>query len=274
MEIRTIVVASDADPVARRLLDRWGTPAPTGVVADGAGLRRLAPRTALWRRPGPHIHDDNLDSRLPPEVVRTRPVLVFPSIHKSERDVESLTVHPLGNPGPTAEVGGRPRTLNETAPRRMSATLRRLAELGRSLGLPATFEATHHGPYLGLPAFFVEIGYGRRPGPTDEAVRGLATLLTEEVDEDPRDRVAVGAGGGHYAPHFTDLVLKRRWSFGHLLSRHALAEIDRPTAVAAWSTTPGAEGIVFARAEDAESGPFAGLAGRLSDSHAPRRESD
>ncbi len=265
-----LVVLSATDPVAALVGERWGTPTATGATVEGAAVRQLADGVLVLRRPGPHIHDERLDLALPPELLREAPTLVFPSIHRSEQNVACLTVHPLGNPGPRAEVGGRPRTLVPTDPLRMTAALRALGPRAASEGLPATFEATHHGPELNLPAFFVEIGYGSGAAPPPGSVR----ILAEEI---PRiapaadDRVAIAVGGGHYAPHFTDLALRRRWSFGHIVSRHALAEIEAPAARSAYEGTPGAEGIVYARAEDVDHPALRGLGPRRRDGDAPPR---
>jgi D-tyrosyl-tRNA(Tyr) deacylase len=267
---RILVVASAVDPVAVPLLERWGALPATGASVDGAPIREFPSGALLLRRAGPHVVDERLDERLPPELRREGVTLVFPSIHRSEQNIECLAVHPLGNPGPTAEVGGRPRTLAPTDPRRMTAALRAIAEAAEPTGLRATYEATHHGPELGLPAFFVEIGYGAASGPPDAAVRILADVIPEIADSDG-DRIAVGVGGGHYVPHFTDLALRRRWAFGHLLSRHALATLDAATARAAWDRTPGAEGLVYARAEDAKLAALAGLGARLREQDAPPR---
>jgi D-aminoacyl-tRNA deacylase len=266
-----LVVASEADPVASRLVERWGVSDSTGWFIDGAPIRRLGPDALLLRRPGLHIHDEGLDLRLPVQLRNPPITMVFPSIHRSEQGVECLTVHPLGNPGEAAEVGGRARTLTPTDPRRMAATLRRLSEMGESFGLSATYEATHHGPELAHPAFFVEIGYGTAAVPTEEAIEVLASTIPE-ILPDSRDLIALAVGGGHYAPHFTYLALRRHWAFGHILSRHALTGLDAPTARSAFDRTPGSEGILFARAEDATNPVFSGLGPRLRDGQAPPRD--
>ncbi len=266
-----LVVISDVDPVASRLAERWGTGPAVGGSVDSVPLRRLSERAWSLRRPGRHVDDNDLDARFPPSLRAVRPTLVFPSIHRSEQQVASLTVHPLGNPGSTAEVGGRPGVLNPTDPRRMADALRRLAEGAPSSGIPATFEATHHGPSLGLPSFFVEIGFGTDPAPSEPALRLLADSIPA-LEPDPRDRVALAVGGGHYAPHFTELATRRHWSFGHLLSRHALGGLTPDGARSAWDQTPGAEGILYARAEDARLPALVGLGARLRDGDAPRRE--
>ncbi|MGB6501436.1 MAG: D-aminoacyl-tRNA deacylase [Thermoplasmata archaeon] len=265
-----VVVVADPDPVASRVAERWGTPAATGEFLDGAAIRRLANGVLVVRRPGLHIHDEHLDRQLPVGLQGPGTTLIFPSIHRGEQNVQCLTVHPLGNLGPSAEVGGRSRSVTPTDPRRMTDALRRLAEGGRKLGLPATFEATHHGPELSLPAFFVEIGYGTEPEPSSDAVRLLSEMIPT-IEPDPSDRVALAVGGGHYAPHFTDLAIRRRWAFGHIVSRHSLAELDRPTATQALQGTPEAEGILYARAADADHPAVRDLAPRCREGSAPGR---
>lgn len=269
-EREVLFVISELDPVATQVAEAWGTPPSTGLHVEGAPVRQLAPGRFTLRRPVRHVHDERLDRALPPELRSGAPTIVFPSIHRSERGVRCLTTHPLGNSGPRAEVGGRPRALDPTDPPAMTDVLRRLAEEGPRVGWPATFEATHHGPELDLPAFFVEVGFGTASGPPPEAVRVLAKVLAS-FEREPTDRVALGIGGGHYAPHFTELALKRRWAFGHIISRHSLAEIDTATARAAWRLSPGVEGLLLTRAEDLAHPSIAGLGPRLRDSDAPPR---
>ncbi len=268
--LRYLLVVSEPDPVARRVAERWGTPRPTGEHVDGAAVRELSAHALMLRRPGPHVHDERLDRRLPPQLIAEGISLVFPSIHRSEQNLPCLTVHPLGNPGPTAEIGGSPRALSPTDPGLMVALLRRMSERAPAIGLRACYESTHHGPWLGLPSLFVEIGYGHLPDPPDEAVKLLSELLPS-IETTAGDRIAVAVGGGHYAPHFTDLAIRRSWAFGHILSRHALVGLDGPTAQSAYRLSPGAEGIVYARAADAGIPAFAGLGPRLRESLAPER---
>lgn len=266
-----VVVGSDADPVAARLAAIWGTPPATGWVVDGTAIRRWDHGPYYLRRAVLHIHDERLDRRLPPDLLKLQPTLVFPSIHRSAQNVRCFTVHPLGNLGPDAEVGGLPRTLVPSDPELMTATLRTVAGEARSLSRPATFEATHHGPDLGVPAFFVEIGFGELTAPPEDEVRCLARVLPGLVREEGRDHVALGIGGGHYAPHFTDLALRRRWSFGHLLSRHALGQTDAATVREALRLTPGALGLLYHRAADQDIEVLQGVGPRLREGEAPER---
>jgi D-aminoacyl-tRNA deacylase len=266
-----LIVVSEEDPVAARVAERWGTPPATGDHVDGAAVRRLSDGALLVRRPGFHIHDEGLDARLPAPLRARRPTLLFPSIHRSESNVGCLTVHPLGNPGGAAEVGGRPRVLVPADALRMVDALRRLAERREEANLPVSYEATHHGPALDLPAFFVEIGYGTDAAPPEAAVRLLSEVIPE-VRPAEGDRVALAVGGGHYAPRFTDLALKRRWAFGHVLSRHALTGLDASTARAALALSVGASGWLPARADDVDHPALRELGVRWRERDAPLRE--
>ena len=271
MPTRCVVVLAESDPVARGVGERFGAlPAANGHV-EGATLRQLAEGIVVLRRPGPHVHDEALDERFPASLRADRPVVLFPSIHRSSNGPVCFTVHALGNWGDDVEVGGRPRRLVPAPARWMTALLRGLAEGAWRLGLAATYEATHHGPSLGLPAAFVEVGGGPQPDrPSPEQLALIAQVLRGASAVDG-GRVAVGVGGGHYVPHFTDLALRREWSFGHLIPRHALDALSPELARAAREMTEGAEGFLFARAADAERAAFAGTGDRLREQSAPRR---
>jgi D-aminoacyl-tRNA deacylase len=269
---RYLVILSEEDPVASLVRELLPMGEATGESVDGVPIRRLSEGVLGLHRPGLHIHDEHLDRRLPASL-RDDPVpLVFPSCHRSEKGVRCFTVHSLGNFA-EAEVGGEAARLNPSAPRLMTDALRRLQEAGEPIALPATFEATHHGPALDTSSVFVEIGFAEDAAPPHEAVQALARVILE-LGEDARDRVAVGVGGGHYAPHFTDLSLKRRWAFGHIVSRHALLVAPRETLESCATRTPGFEGYLFHRASDAMSGPGDGLTPKLTDGAAPKRAAD
>jgi D-tyrosyl-tRNA(Tyr) deacylase len=269
-EPKYVLVFSDEDPVARAVADRLPPAGPALLRSEGCTVRRAAPGVGRIQRAGRHVFDDGLDAALPPALRAAQTPLVFPSIHRSAHGVRCLTVHPLGNPGPEAALGGDLGVLVPTAPRLMTGALRRLSESAGAIGLSATFETTHHGPRLSVPAFFAEIGYGEDPAPPRDAVGALSSALLE-LEEDPNDRIAVGVGGGHYAPHFTELALKRRWSFGHMISRHALAGATPGALRAAVESTPGAEGILYQRAADVELAQEISGVGRLRDGDAPPR---
>jgi D-tyrosyl-tRNA(Tyr) deacylase len=268
MPTRYVVVVSGEDPLAALIAEQWGTPPSVGEFVEGSPLRQLAPDVELLRRPGLHIFDAGLGAALP---ARLRSVpLVFPSRHRSESGIACLTVHPLGNLGPTAEVGGEPGRLTPTAARLMTDALRAAVEPAQAVAVPATFEATHHGPLLHQPAFFVEIADAlsetdrrRVAGPLADALKGLT--------EDATDRVAIGVGGGHYAPHFTEVAVRRRWAFGHIVPRHALEDLTPDVQRQLREGLPAPEGALFQRASDADRPEWKDWGPRLRDADAPPR---
>jgi D-aminoacyl-tRNA deacylase len=266
-----LIVLSEPDPVATAVAAELGVGEATGYAVDGVPVRAVTPNVVSVRRPGLHIFDELLDARLPREWTEQRLPLVFPSVHRSERGDAALTVHPLGNPGPVADVGGRAGILNPSAPRLMANGLRRLDERAGVVGIPATYEATHHGPELRVPAFFIEVGGGDADRPPAAATALIADVV-RSLSEDPADRVVLGVGGGHYAPHFTDLAKRRSLAFGHILARHTLDALVPAVARSAWEQTGSdAAGVVYARAADAQRPVAAQWGPRFREAEAPRR---
>ncbi|MCI4371202.1 MAG: D-aminoacyl-tRNA deacylase, partial [Thermoplasmata archaeon] len=102
----------------------------------------------------------------------------------------------------------------------MTSALRGLRQEAKALPYEVTFEATHHGPYLTSPTFYVEQGSSEREWGDRAASNAIARAL---LDLQPLDApVAIGLGGGHYVPRHTDLALRKRIAFGHLLAAYAL----------------------------------------------------
>lgn len=184
-----------------------------------------------------HLYRDFLDRDLEARFGAQPELVVYLSKHKSGSREPSLTVHPVGNPR-GADFGGVPGRFAPAAPSWMTAALRRLREEARGLPYAVTFEATHHGPLLGAPTFYIEQGSTEREWADVEASRAIArTLLALEPADGP---VAIGLGGGHYVPRHTDVALGRRVAFGHLLPAYALEGMDPSVLGEARAMSPGA----------------------------------
>jgi D-tyrosyl-tRNA(Tyr) deacylase len=270
--VTLLVVVSQKDPVAQAVTELWGALPATGLHVDGTPIRQLASDRLVLRRPGLHVEDERLDSLLLGKFQGRELTLVFPSIHRSRSGPRCFTVHPLGNPGREADAGGTPGLLVPADGPGMTGLLRLLDERSRPLTLPVTFEATHHGPTLTYPTFFAEIGGGGSSDcPSAEEAKVLAESILSFLPSEG-DRTVIGAGGGHYVPHFTDLAIKRRWAFGHLLSDHALVGETSALLERAVAATPGCEGILFARTRDAERFGTGGTVRRLRENESPTRD--
>jgi len=130
-----------------------------------------------------HLYRDHLDRDVAAALGEPPDLIVYLSKHRSESRTASLTVHPIGNPK-GADFGGQPGTLVPAAPRWMTAALRQLRAEARGLPYEVTFEATHHGPYLETPTFYIEQGSTEKEWGDAEASAAIARTL---LDLSPAD---------------------------------------------------------------------------------------
>ncbi len=191
-----------------------------------------------------HLSHDGLDRELQESTDIEPEVMIFASRHKSASGLRSFTVHTPGNFS-KAEMGGRSGELVPSSPHYKTNALRNLKELAKNMDHTVSYEATHHGPYLETPAFYIEIGSDETCWVEEEAGRVIAeAILSIDQEKDP---VAIGIGGGHYAPRHTDVALKNRLCFGHIIANYALESITEEMLAKAIDRTPDAEYVYFHR---------------------------
>ena len=167
--------------------------------------------------PDLHIYRDGLDADIAKAGWKPDAV-IFPSEHASSSGTPALTVHPIGN-YEDCKLGGREETLVPSAPALMSNALRTIKAECRLPEFSICFEATHHGPYMETPAFFIEIGSDENHWGRKDA----ADLQASVIEDFPRGNdypTVIGIGGGHYAPRFTELALTRKVNFGHMVPNY------------------------------------------------------
>ncbi|MFH0816737.1 MAG: D-aminoacyl-tRNA deacylase [Methanobacteriota archaeon] len=197
----------------------------------------------------PHLEADGLDAKFRDDHGAPPKLVVFASRHRSQSGKATLTVHPIGNYG-DADYGGKPNALVPSAPREMTFALARLRKHGAGLPYEIGYEATHHGPSLSTPTFYIEIGSDETRWPDPIAAEAIAkTILDLEGFEtgDAKAPIAVGIGGGHYAPRHTDAALAGLACFGHIVPNHALEEEPERRLGMALDATPGAQAVYFHR---------------------------
>lgn len=218
-----VVVASATDPASMNIAARLQELASWQPKGEFLG------RPVLWSEPFAmvhipdlHIYHEHLDAQLKEQAGLEPEVIIFASKHKAASGQRTLTVHPLGNFG-EARFGGQAGKLCPAAPRHQSHALRVLAQQAKEAGLKhgVGFEATHHGPFLSTPAFFIELGSGEEDWGDSKAAEVIARAILE-VPNAPRTLHVIGLGGGHYAPKHTDLARQRLASVGHIVPDHAL----------------------------------------------------
>ncbi|MGA1847732.1 MAG: D-aminoacyl-tRNA deacylase [Thermoplasmatota archaeon] len=212
----------------------------------------------LMEKVGTHLYFERVDREINEalsdiiEAEEMMDVLIFLSRHRSEMDIHSLTVHPPGN-FLQADYGGMPGRLPPSSPPIMSAALRTLYREKKKIGLSdqTTYEVTHHGPFLETPSFFIEIGSDGSRWDIPELGRAIArTLLSDELmDPDRALPVAIGIGGGHYAPRFTDRAMRKKFDFGHMIPDYILQNANdlKPLIDLALGATPGVEAAFLHR---------------------------
>ena len=254
-----LLVTSEADPASVKIRTALVGMAGWREVGSLTGLPVLAREDwALLTLREDHLYVDGLDrlnavvwaGGAPPQGWGKPEAVVYASRHRSAAGRRALTVHAIGNFG-KADFGGQSGKLPPSAPALQTALLRRLRIEAEGLPLDVTFECTHHGPWLETPVCYVEVGSDESGWQDADAAAAVARAILAARPE-PRP-VAVGFGGGHYVPRFTDLAVKGRYDFGHMAASWALEAVGPKAVDLALAATAGASHAVFhARSADRE----------------------
>ena len=177
---------------------------------------------------GLHITSEFIDDTARRFGIRVDEV-VFMSRHKAASAIPTLTVHPIGN-YKAADFGGRPETLVKSSQESMSQALRLISRYNHTDLFKVSFEVTHHGPYLETPTYFIEIGSDETHWGDKDAAEILGRVLEDTVPADGHT-IAIGVGGGHYAPRFTEMALGYKIDIGHMVPGYQLDGMDDETVV-------------------------------------------
>jgi D-aminoacyl-tRNA deacylase len=197
-----------------------------------------------------HIFFDNVDSAVLQKFDVNIDAIIYASKHKSTSGMRSLTIHPVGNVG-SAQFGGLTNKVVQAAPHLMTSALRILKKTASqyNLNFSVSFEATHHGPFLTAPTFFIEIGSDEVAWNIEDAGKVCASTILELEKFDVSDDtpVAIGIGGGHYMPRITDVALERKVAFGHLIATYAVPKLSENIFNQIIEKTPRAKYVYFHR---------------------------
>lgn len=189
-----------------------------------------------------HLDRDHIDRQVVEVTGSDFDVVIFASRHKAESKIPTLTVHPIGNFS-KAEHGGIDRKLVRTSPSLMTNSLRMIKEIASDLEFMISFEVTHHGPYLETPCFFIEIGSDESYWGHDKAAEVIAEVIMKA--EESKEESVLCAGGGHYAPRFTDLAMDKRISISHMAANYALDALMDETIMKEMIEKSGAPKMVY-----------------------------
>jgi len=172
--------------------------------------------------PDLHIRLEDLDRRIE-EFKLDIDEVVFMSRHSATSGEAAMTVHPIGN-FKENKYGGKEKTLVRSNPPLMTDALRKISQYNDMGNFRVCFEVTHHGPWLERPTFFIEIGSDAKNWGNERAADILSDVI---LNMEPNDYdTAIGVGGGHYAPRFTEVALEYKINFGHMLPNYQLEHSD------------------------------------------------
>jgi len=166
------------------------------------------------------------------DIVKLYPTLdliIFISRHSSLSGTPTLSVHTPGNLG-DANLGGIPRKVSIAPANAMKAALSTMSRLveEKDLKYKVSYECTHHGPSLDVPAMFAELGSTSKEWEDLKAAEVVAHATIKAVKNfsQQKSRAILGIGGPHYNEKFTKMALEGDIAFGHMIPKYAIAKID------------------------------------------------
>ena len=196
----------------------------------------------MWIFDNGILYEDNIDKRWLNSTGEVVKEVIFPSRHAAASGKPSLTLHPIGVPhldkGEQPKFGGKaghapPPSTRLASWWKMLQNNTKNTELANRFEL--TLEVTHHGPWLEVPAMFIEIGSTEQDWPNTDAAELLSEIIAEGMAlnggasiglwdpvSNAEELVLVTLGGGHYAPRANKLDALEGVLLGDLLTTYAL----------------------------------------------------
>lgn len=219
-----VVMSTKVDPasvnIVGKLVENFGF-RETAELFDGNPVYSRGD-TVILTTNDEMIYYDSLDEEIEKQLGFRPEIIAFASRHSSKQKLPALTTHVTGNWG-KAMYGGKDESLAIAEPRAMKLALLKMSELN-DLGWTVCYEATHHGPSeLSVPSFFIEIGSSEEEWVNERAGEIIAETIVYVLENYERANfpVAIGIGGGHYAPKQTKRALETELAFSHIAPKYA-----------------------------------------------------
>ena len=205
--------------IKRKLIENFGFK-ESDELFDGNPVYQNA-KTIILTTNDEMIYYDNLDHEIEKQLGFKPGIIIFASRHSSKQKLPALTTHITGN-WREAMYGGRDGSLAIAEPNAMKLALLKLNELNDMEWL-VCYEATHHGPSeLDVPSLFIEIGSSKEEWINDRAGEIVAETIIYVLDnyKKTKNKIALGIGGGHYAPKQTRRALEGELAFAHIAPKY------------------------------------------------------
>ena len=175
------------------------------------------------------LSEESVKAQNLPDNFPNADLIVFISRHSSASGKPTLSVHTPGNLG-NAELGGLPRKISVSPATAMRDALKALLHYKEELSLDyeVSYECTHHGPSLNVPAMFVELGSSETQWSDSKAAMAVANSAMSAIVNFSKsaNSAALGIGGTHYNQKFTRMALAGEAVFGHMIPKYAVSIID------------------------------------------------
>ena len=175
------------------------------------------------------LKEETINAQSLPDHFADLDLVVFISRHSSASGTPTLSAHTPGNFG-AAELGGLPRKVSVSPATALRDALKALMRFKGEMKLnyEVSYECTHHGPSLNVPAMFVELGSSEKQWNDLKAAEAVAHAAMEAIVKfGVSERTAVlGIGGPHYNQRFTKMALEDELIFGHIIPKYAVQWVD------------------------------------------------
>jgi len=175
------------------------------------------------------LNEEAINAQQLPDNFANLSLIVFISRHSSTSGTPTLSVHTPGNFG-EAELGGLPRKISISPATAMRNALKALMffKEGMELDYEVSYECTHHGPSLDVPAMFVELGSSPKQWRDSKAAEAVAHATMSAIGKfGVSEKTAVlGIGGTHYNQRFTRMAVDDEAVFGHMIPKYAVPWVD------------------------------------------------
>ena len=175
------------------------------------------------------LNEESIDAQHLPQSFTNLSLVVFVSRHSSTSGTPTLSVHTPGNFG-AAELGWLPKQVSVSPAAAMRDALKALAYFkeGLKLEYEVSYECTHQGPSLDVPAMFVELGSSAEQWRDLKAAEAVAHAAMSAIGKfgASENAAVLGIGGTHYNQRFTRMALDGAAVFGHMIPKYAVALVD------------------------------------------------
>jgi D-aminoacyl-tRNA deacylase len=151
--------------------------------------------------------------------------LVIASTHKSEKAKPALCLHAPGN-WRGADLGGQEGKVCMTSAFILKYLFQQLNKNAKQANLKdyhVTLEVTHHGPYTSIPCCFIELGSSEKQWQDKQAATVVAKTIARLQNYKKQNWIpAIGLGGPHYAPVFSQIQLNSQYAISHIIPQYTL----------------------------------------------------